>query len=502
MKDYPSSVYDFRPEAMLPAWVVTDHALIVRNWNDFAYELLDTFGRPQWLAKHSLSIDLTEDLTDFSRGKLKSLWECILDPDDLHYMKEALKILKEHLAILERFNKGEGERPFEPLLDELRSLSKHEGVSPYVYRPKGKMFRLGVKVSPPQGLKLIMKADIEGAAVEYVDIVMAYQLDATWSENENRLRRVDFRGVQPAIHDASERRRLWEKAKEEDEAKITQFLSHALKTPLANTNRILNTIRLPGLRTEVREERILELESLISDIDHLVGLLLFINTVEDITAPLRLIGAEDETPWARFDIEDVENVVASALQSVHNLRTGNQVDVEKVDLLFQGKGFSVPSRNGEEASIAAFRSLARALIRIEIKPTKQGFAICPFVKSGRVEAGYVSEKAKTVLLNLLLVELIVNAVKNADEEAPKLSVTLCMSERRDKLEIHVFNNGTELRPAEKNVHPEKEHGEKRRQLGRLLNEKAARALHWELNIRSAPAEGTLFVIEIPFEQPA
>ncbi|HBB87265.1 MAG TPA: hypothetical protein DC047_06590 [Blastocatellia bacterium] len=498
MKNDPSSAFPFRPEAMLPAWLVTDETLVVRNCNDFTSDLLETFGRPRWLADHSLTIDLTDSYP----GKLRSLWECILDPSDLHYMREALRIIKGHLAILDRFNQGSGARPFEPLLDQLRSVSKQEGVSPYVYRPKGKMFRLGVKVSPPQGLKLIMKADIEGAAVEYVDIVMAYQLDSDWSERENDLRRVDFRGVQPAIHDASERRRLWEKAKEEDEAKITQFLSHALKTPLANTNRILNTIRLPGLKNEVREERILEMESLISDIDHLVGLLLFINTVEDISAPLRLIEVEDETPWAHFNIEDVENVVASAFQSVHNLRTGNQIDVEKVDLLFQSQRLAAPSRKSEEAGIAPYKSLARALIGIELESSVQSFAVCPFVKSGRVEAGYVSEKAKTVLLNLLLVELIVNAVKNADEEAPKLSVTICMSEQKDKLEIHVFNNGTELRPEQENGHSEKEHGEKRLRLGRLLNKKAAQALHWELNLRSAPEPGTLFVIEIPLERSA
>ena len=39
---------------------------------------------------------------------------------------------------------------------------------------------------------MIMTADIEGAMVEYVDIVIAYQLTVDWSEGKNLLRKVFF----------------------------------------------------------------------------------------------------------------------------------------------------------------------------------------------------------------------------------------------------------------------------------------------------------------------
>jgi hypothetical protein len=159
--------------------------------------------------------------------------------------------------------------------------------------------RIGIKISPPQGLKLIRAAVVEFAKVEYVDVVMAYRVRPVWSQGpQGLLQNVLFRGVQPVIHDVTERHRMWEKSKEEDEAKITQFLSHALKTPLANTRSIPSSIKLPGLDPAVREEKILELESLVTDVSHLVELLLFINTTEeDITAPVRMKGKHTSRTW-------------------------------------------------------------------------------------------------------------------------------------------------------------------------------------------------------------
>ncbi len=495
--------YDFWPHAMLPAWFVTDHQLVIRKTNKLADELVNTFDVKDCSNRRFLPIDADGSLN----SEAESLLYCIVDPDyqnNLDYLRATREILQEHLAILLEFNNsGVRQRP-EYLITKLQAVPEREGVKPYVYSlaPGDTELRIGVKVSPPQGLKLIRAADVEYANVEYIDVVMAYRVRAEWTQDSPRLlKNASFHGVQPAIHDATERHRMWEKSKEEDEAKITQFLSHALKTPLANTQSILSSIKLPGLDPAVREEKILELESLVTDVSHLVELLLFINTTEeDITAPVRMVAADDDTPWARFGIKDVESVVASALQSVHNRRTRNQTDVEKIEALFVNNALPVPSRDVDGVGLTAYRNLARAIISIEAIDPRQVFAIIPFVESGNLESIKLSEQAKTVLLNLLLVELIVNAVKNADEAAPLITVKLRLSNRSDRLEICVFNNGTELNPEIERVGIEtKVHGEKRKMLGRLLNQKAAKALRWELKVLPPPAKGTLFVIGLPIE---
>jgi signal transduction histidine kinase len=496
-----SKDFEFWPNAMLPAWFVTDRELVIRKTNKLAEVLIKTFGIEDCSNRRFLSLDTGGSTS----GEPESLLYCILDPNyqnNLNYLRATREILQEHLAILREFNdSGTPCRP-EPLIDKLCAVPEREGVKPYVYSlsPDDSELRIGIKVAPPQGLRLIGAAEVENAKVEFIDVVMAYRVIATWTqEPPGLLKGACFIGAQPAIHDATERHRMWEKSKVEEEAKITQFLSHALNTPLANTQSILNAIKRPGLDHAVREEKILELESIVTDLSDLVRLLLFINTsADDITAPIKLVTADDGSPWECFSLVDVESAVAIALQSVHNRRTRNQTDVEKIEALFRAEGLSVPSRDVDGEGIRAYERLARDISSTEGFAAGQVFAIRPFTVSGRIEHTKVSETAKTVLLKLLLVELIVNAVKNADESAPVVTVNLRLHERGDKLEIRVFNNGAELNPdivqAGESI---KSHGEKRKTLGWLLNQKAAKLFKWDLTVQPPPTKGTLFVIGIP-----
>jgi signal transduction histidine kinase len=492
--------YQFSPDAMLPAWFVTDRDLCIQDQSDFASDLVRSCSNSRELnGRLSLQLPVPEGY--------ESLWECILDSkydDNFLYIKEALTVIRKHFAILEEFNNSNPAESIDSLLRRLRSVKGlGDIVTSYMYfNPDGAVLKLGVKVSPPQGLKLQSPVDLEGTSVEYIDVVMAYQLKKTGDPNQPT--RIEIHATQPAIHDVTMRHRLWDESKkqtkEREEARITQFLSHALKTPLANTQSILKTIKTPGLDRAVREELILELESLISDVEHLVSLLLFINTVEDIAAPLRMVSADDNGPWERFDVEDIEDTVATALQSVFNRRTGREIDVRKVATLFELKSLAVPSHDAEAGGIAYFKNLARQLIQVELNDPNQEFAICPVIESGSQETSDVSKKAKTVLLDLVLVELIVNAIKNADESIPEVGTKIWLDDRSNTVVIEVTNNGKQLDTGDDTDAALQKHGEKRRALGNLLNRKAVNALHWNLTGRSIPGYGTVFMIEMPLKR--
>jgi signal transduction histidine kinase len=477
---------------MLPAWVVTDGDLIIRNWNDFTYNLLEEFGSPRLLGEQTLSVDLE----NLPHGNLKSFWECVLDPGDLGYIKAALKILKEHVAILKRFNEKDDPRSFEPLLDQLRKVRKYEGVVPLIYRPRGKMFRLGVKVSPPQGLKLIKKADIEGASVEYVDVVMAYRLKAD-RPSEHEVSQVFFCGVQPAIHDASERHQLWEKAKLEEHAQITQFLSHALKTPISNVKFMVRELGKAQLN-DYYLGVCAKLESHVSDLGNLSDLILFINTSEKVPTILRGAAPRDAVVWEAVSLDEIREEIADTIRSIHRGRTRDPQDERRIELL-----------SGETTRGAAidYAKTAESILDVSALGDIDSFALLlhdsDYVDDNIETAMDLVKKVKTTFVNLLLVELLLNAIKYSDPHAPKVRVDFTLNERKDRLHINVINNGTELKESEfKNALKElaSKPGEKRMALGLLLNMRAAEILDWELQWKRPEKKGTHLSLSIPFAE--
>ncbi|MBL8186509.1 MAG: hypothetical protein JNK38_00800 [Acidobacteria bacterium] len=499
------SGYEFSPEAMLPAWFVTDEELVIKEWHEPGYDLLLSVGKENDLSAHRLSVRLSPEI------EYESLWQWILDRSDenFEYIGEAIRVLEEHIAILQEFSKTDLPRPIELLVEQLEKVEGlQQVVIPYIYPPKTgrRQLRLGFKISPVQGLKLMEAAKQDGGA-EYVDLVVACRLKTIWEGD--LLRRVDFLGVQPVLHDATERHRLWETTREEikatEEAKVTQFLSHAFKTPLANTQRLLNTIRLPGLDQALRNELSLELESLITDVDHLASLLLFVNTAEKIRAPVRLLSAGEPTDWPRITLDDIRYVVATTLQSVHNKRTGKQGDVEKVELLFAQHDIAVPSRDLYLEGLTPYRQLAQALISTVDFAADGAFAICPFVESGRLGTSDVAKNAKTTLLNLLLTELIVNALKNASETEPRLSVQIALNREPEQLELRVFNNGAVMLPQDVKKLDRlmaETPGEKRKALGWFLNRQATTVFDWDFFGRQPEESGTLLVVGLPLDRQA
>ena len=110
----------------------------------------------------------------------------------------------------------------------------------------------------------------------------------------------------------------------------------------------------------------------------------------------------------------------------------------------------------------------------------------------------VLEKVKTTFLNLLLVEFLINAVKNADANNPSVRLEF-EADGAGSLNVHVLNNGVALTKEDfENIDElANKPGEKRKALGLRLNILAAEKLGWRLDWAEPPEPGTHLVLSIP-----
>jgi signal transduction histidine kinase len=495
--------FTFSPDAMLPAWVVADANLVVRHRNNFAFQLLGAVGKSDLFFNDLLSLRLN----NLPSERHESFWKCILDPKypgNIEYVAEALRLLEAHVAVLGSFRADSDSQAADLLVAQLKqvtpSVNVQEAVVPYIIRPRAQIelpeFVMGVKISPPQGLKLIRAVELENSVVEFVDIVMAYRLRSDWTA-DGKLRQVSFLGTQPAIHDATFRHGLWEKAKLEDQAEITQFLSHAFKTPISNIQSMTRELQLTELSAHYREV-CQKLEAQVGDLSNLSDLILFINSSEPIPATFCGSPPTDAIVWEYISIDEIKDEIAKTIQSIHIGRTRNPADKKKIELL----GDMNEGSNGANLNYAL---LADSLIdarQLEGRTTF-GLLLPPNadLEAEPEKAAEIAKKARTTFLNLLLAELFLNAVKYSDPTGPEVKVSFRLNAAHDSLEIDIVNNGMALTASEfKNARKElaNKPGEKRRALGLLLNLRAAEILGWQLQWTEPLSPGTHLTLHIPF----
>jgi signal transduction histidine kinase len=504
MKNERPDDYVFWPEAMLPAWIVADNDLVVRNRNNFAFQLLSAVGKGDLFFNDLLSLRLK----DFPSEQHESLWKCILDPNyanNTEYISEALKILQCHIVILNKFVGDEFSQPIESLVAKLATVTANptlqDAVVPYIIRPRMEVakpeFVMGIKISPPQGLKLIQRVELENSVVEYIDIVMAYRLCSHWA-NDKKLQRVDFLGAQPAIHDATFRHGLWEKVKLEEQAEITQFLSHAFKTPISNIQSMTRELQQTELTKHYREV-CEKLEAQVGDLSNLSDLILFINSSEPV--PTTLCGSQpkDAIVWEYIQVDEIKEEIAKTIRSIHKGRTRNTSDRKKIELLARSNGDS--PREG----VLNYSELAETIVDVQDLEQRTTFGLLfpkvPRLEANAEKAAEIAKKCRTTFLNLLLAELFLNAVKYSDAEMPEVRVHFSLNSSLDRLDINIINNGAELTASEFiNARTElaNKPGEKRRALGLLLNLRAAEILGWRLEWKKPARPGTNLVLCIPF----
>jgi signal transduction histidine kinase len=488
----------FAPLAMLPAWYATDEGLIVQDWNDFAADLLLFFKKEYLLPDRYLSIALDPPV---EKG-YESLWRCILDcsAEILHLIADALRILAEHRNILDRFNQEEGNGGVGKLASDLASITGVPGVSGFAYRPSNPEYRkaelvLGVKISPAQGLPMKQRVEIGGTVVEYVDMVTAYQLAPIRRDGE--LIGVQFMGAQPALHDATNRHQIWvsseERIRVENEAQVTQFLSHAFNTPLSNIESKIRELEDAALTDYYRGVRC-ELEANVEDLRNLSNLFLFVANAPGSVRSHFAASERGELSFQYVEPLDISDVVSKAVESILNGRTSDPRNGYKLKNLV-GSG----SWDADTRSIATDLS-SKILDLGELAHIPRLHIVLDFTPKEPVERS-ITTNVKTAFLNLVVTELLVNAVKFSDPDAPEVKVECEIDSTRSYVQIHFVNNGLELKESEfKDVLGTfaMKPGEKRTALGLELNKRTARILRWDLRWQKPARKGTHLVLAIPY----
>ena len=281
--------------------------------------------------------------------------------------------------------------------------------------------------------------------------------------------------------------------------KVTQFLSHALITPIARLKpgiaALLNKLSLTYRNSEMEEARemILQVDTQLDDIIHLVELMYIINTMEPtlvlLSPPLPL---EAGLPLEVITSGDISEAIGGAFQSVFDGRTKRGIDKDKLDKLAS----IVPN----ECVPIPERAL-RAVLNLGPLISWQTLGVFPSGTYEGVEE--VATNAKNALILLILPEMAVNAVRYADEESPSVSVRVALDNEGSSLAISVFNNGDELSDEEFESPGEKlagRAGEKRRALGMLLNKRLIELFGWKLRKEGSTAIGTKLSVIIPLKE--
>lgn len=489
--------FDFWPGAMIPAWFVTDEHLVIRRSNDFAKQLLSQYEVDLCAAGRPLSFGTV----NASGREVESLWDCIIDPvypSNVRYIQAALRILKEHFAILEEFNNMGAPQNPRNLAERLSAIDEHQHVKPYYYVPadRGGNVCLGIKISPLEGIKLRCASRIENTTVEYIDVVMAYRLLTEWDDEGKLLRSVTFVGAQPAFHDATERHRLWNNLESEKRAQVTGFLSHAFQTPITN---IESEVRdLQGARlTEYYQRCAARLLSYVEDLSHLASLLVFISTSDVVTTVMRGSGLRKSEGPETISVDEITAEVAGTLRSILSGRTKNPLNQRKIQILL-GVG-AVPAPGGKPKRITA-KMYQKAAERILNFDGLAGVGTFDLLVDTSALTNELLAKVKTTFLNLLLVEMLINAVKYADTKTPSVRMRLEVDDASGHLNVHVVNNGAALTKEEfENIDMlANKPGEKRKALGLRLNVIAAEKLGWKLNWAEPDEPGTHLILSIPF----
>ena len=243
----------------------------------------------------------------------------------------------------------------------MSAINEQQHVTPYFYVPTSasEAVCLGIKISPPEGIKLRVASRVENTKVEYIDIVMAYRLEAEW---EGRLlRSVRFLGAQPAFHDATERHRLWNDLESKKRTEVMQFLSHAFQTPITNIKAVVRELRTAKL-TDYYQRRSEQLFSYVEDLSHLSNLLVFISTSDRVKTSLRCSDRRNAGGPESIRVEEIKTEIAGTLRSILSGRTRNPLNERKIQTLLGLSG--APGGKAKRVTDKTFRSASERIINL------------------------------------------------------------------------------------------------------------------------------------------
>ncbi len=305
----------------------------------------------------------------------------------------------------------------------------------------------------------------------HVEIALAYKVRVGEEKGPARTRlTVDFEGSQPAIHDSTERSQL---EREMEDLRVTSHITHALMTPLTNVQSIA--------------QRIYELDTHADDVNYLTGRLLAqCSDVHDLARLFYLTNRQEalqisaclgtDPTWPIITPGAIRNHLARALLSVFYMKTNRRRDVNTVKGILNGNGLNIPAEHDKRAVEAVFYQLADRLVSDE-SPV---FFLTAPTQSPRPSPLEAAELAKTAALQLILTELIVNAVRHSDRKGPDITFQCLVADTEILWTVeNTIPTIDSLSAQQRSVGMPS--GARRGPLGRYLNQKFAELLGWRLD---------------------
>lgn len=467
----------FSPAAMLPAWFVTDENFYIVNRNSIFSEM---FGHLDFDHKISsrhvkaLNFEESDDL------ECENIWERILTKESLDKMNDGLEILSKIVKIskeLKTQNKQE-------LFDKLKTIKNpSEGIKMYYLIPQEKIygenyeapdFLAGVKIAPSEGLELKQKVKVAESVIEYIDITVACRF------NEDTL---VVEAIQPAIHDCTEKHYFWA----EFTNQLSRLMVHAFKNPLGNTKRLINSLEkyiVPEGMQKLREIQVSNLQAL-----NLSKLFNFANHGKDT----KVRACKNSTNLQTIEIT-LEEIKKQLAMTAWNLCCGAEETWDRNTAKNLLSEFEVEAT---QTDLCNFEILAEKIVS-----GIDSFYITLEHSEDLDESVYYDllKDCKGKILELLLDEMMLNAIKKADHDHPCVSVKVITD--ANNVEIQVCNNGNPF-PAEwfqdfdaALIQLSQKSGNKRHPLGLRLNREAANILGVEFKPKEID-ENNHFVLTIP-----
>lgn len=474
--------YSFEPFAMLPAWLVTDENWLVWNWNPLAKQLIE--GRCPSIVPNLISGTVSIGEIDPPDRRCVSLWAYLFDLEkpQQQVIEHATRVMAQHKDIFTRYREHPEPVALSELLVDLRSVQGVPGVVPYVYdRVDGENFlRVGIRIAPQGGLKLRapMPESLRHETVKmtHVEIALAYQVRVDEGKGPTgSCLAVYFEGSQPAIHDSTERSRM---EREMEDLRVLSNITHALVTPLTNAESIAQSIYQLDTHKDEMSRLGGRLLAQCSDLHHLVRLVHLTNRHDR----LQLVAqAGTAATWPTITRDTILSHVEKALLSVFFMRTNRVRDVNTIRTILKRQGLDLTDKCDKRAIDAALHQLADRLVS---KDTPAFYITAPahFLDLSSFEA---AEMGKVAALDLILIELTINAVKHANRINPDFSFWCTVTDTEVKLAVEntIPTIGTQVVQQSYRGMPS---GATRGGLGRFLNKRVAANLGWRLDRLLSP----------------
>lgn len=266
---------------------------------------------------------------------------------------------------------------------------------------------------------------------------------------------------------------LEKEARENEEANVNAFLSHAFKRPATRANQIIESLDYLPHNIDLRKYLKNELQAPIEEILKLTRLFGFITTSAERKCSVKILNKKQKNHSVEFLI------IKKFLEVIEYITLkGKQSDRDKIKKWFdesKSKGIPIEKYLIETNIICVIPKDLKLefLFNEEDKKINESLDY-------NYEKDDISETPDIILWDLIFPELLTNAIKYSDRFDPRVIVSVRVQHENKKLYLSVYNNGKYLDKIEYEKPGRFKAGQDRRHLGIALNKRAAKLLCWEI----------------------